>query len=439
MVDNNRSVMTQEDIIFEFEGFLEEHEENLPQGLDAQYMAYVPILEDPFRNLSRIPEALINLPLNAILHQSWKTIFSLFLIIAVLALPSFSFLVYTAYLVDRTGVGVSFVIIILLGILVAFSYMKYIYGSISNLMESRKAPWLVERINKQFNANYQRSWSKRILSISLFLPLIMETEMILVALTQLNFQVSLTWIIVWGLLLLIGHFGLALLIFVSLLSFQYIRINTKIYDLVLQPIIDRVRGYTEGHESILNKKNYEVVGVLSDTPGLSVQTLGDIPTFGLGSGIFSVNALIFLLVSPLLLWAPVEAFFFRLGNSYDPDGLRFVILAGIAISSIASFGAVVGPLIRITRVMGNFKTKALTELDPFLFDEITGVALRRDIEISNESQVLFMIRNYIYSMKTSPVNPFRLLQIVVLALLYGLRGLPYIIYIINLLGGAFHV
>ncbi|MHA2502751.1 MAG: hypothetical protein ACXAE3_07780 [Candidatus Kariarchaeaceae archaeon] len=392
-------------------------------------------MEDPIRNITKLPQALLNLPMNAVLHQSWNTIFSLFGILFVLGLPSFILLITTASLLDKTGLGISLVIFILIGLLSSFIYLKSIYGSLNGLVESRKAPWLVQKIKKPFNTNYQRDWSTRVLGISLILPLIMEIPLIWTAVGTKG-GINVIPAIIWLLFLIVGHVGISLMIFVSLLSVRYINVNTAIYDQVLLTITDRVRGYTEGHESILNKKNYEVVGVLSDTPGLSIRNLGDIPIFGLGSGIFSVNALIFLLFSPFFLDGPLAVFLSK--NSINPTsdvfGITWIILGGIFISSIFSFGAVIGPLGRITRVMRKFKIKALTELDPFIFEEITGVALRKDTQITNETQVLFMLRNYIYTMKVSPVNPFRLIQIILLTLIYSLRILPAVVGIFS--GGA---
>ena len=83
--------------------------------------------------------------------------------------------------------------------------------------------------------------------------------------------------------------------------------------------------------------------------------------------------------------------------------------------------------------MLKFKNKALTELDPFLFDEMTSLALKRDTEISNETQVLYILRSYIYTMKVSPVAPFKLIYVVAITLLYGSRIIPTIL---GLFGGA---
>ena len=425
-----------DEIIFEFEEFLELHEDKLPSGLDAQYMAYVPYLEKPFVNIIRLPKALIKLPMNAVLYQNWKTIGFLFAILLILGMPSFSLTIYTAALLGKSAVGITFVVLTILGLGASIAYLKQMYTILDNLLESKKAPWLVESIRKPFEDIYQKLWSRRLFTISMILAGIVD--IILIGVYIGNSLVAPTQLILIILLIIIGFLGQTLMIFLAILSYWYIILNTGLYDKTLQPIIDRVKGYTEGQESILSKKNYEVVGVLSDTPGLSIRSLGDIPVLGLLSGIFLVNSVIFLLFGTFLLIGPladslanraagvIEANPDRISNP-DPFGLNFILLAGIVLSALASFGAVLRPLIRITRVMGNFKQKALKDLDPFIFDEITGIALRRDSQMTDETQILFMLRNYIYTMKVSPVNPFRLIQIVLLAIVYGSRFLPIIL------------
>ena len=444
---NTNSSLTHEDIIFDFEDFLEKNEERLPEGLDSQYMIYVPVIEKPIKNLFKVPKALMNLPLSAILHQNNKTIFTLFGLILTLSLPSFLLMIFAGFQTEyiegsdrKGGMAISFVIFILLGAGASIVYLKYIYESINSLLMSRKAPWLVDKIRRDFLKNYKIKWNNNALIFCLITPLAMEIPIFLILRAANGGELTLSLGFFIFLCLLVGHMGIGTLILIMITSFRFVIINTKMYDTLLQSITARVTGYTEGRESILNKKNYEVVGVLSDTPGLSIRSLGDIPVLGLGSGIFNVNAIILIIFSPMLIYPPIGNFWAEAfaqpidpvsGTSPDPYGVNWIILIGIAVSSIASFGAVIGPLIRITRVMGNFKEKALTELDPFIFDEITGLAVKQDNEISHETQILYIVRNYIYTMKVSPVNPFRLIQIIGLAIIYSSRILPLIIGVLN--------
>jgi len=444
---NTNSSLTHEDIIFDFEDFLEKNEERLPEGLDSQYMIYVPVIEKPIKNLFKVPKALMNLPLSAILHQNNKTIFTLFGLILTLSLPSLLLMIFAGFQTEyiagsdrKGGMALSFVIFILLGAGASIVYLKYIYESINSLLMSRKAPWLVDKIRRDFLKNYKIKWNNNALVFCLITPLAMEIPIFLILRAANDGQLPLSLGFFIFFCFLFGHMGVGTLILIMITSFRFVIINTRMYDTLLQSITARVTGYTEGRESILNKKNYEVVGVLSDTPGLSIRSLGDIPVLGLGSGIFNVNAIILIIFSPMLIYPPIGDFWAKTfaapvdvasGTSPDPYGVNWIILIGIAVSSIASFGAVIGPLIRITRVMGNFKEKALTELDPFIFDEITGLAVKQDNEISHETQILYIVRNYIYTMKVSPVNPFRLIQIIGLAIIYSSRILPLIIGVLN--------
>ena len=118
---NTNSSLTHEDIIFDFEDFLEKNEERLPEGLDSQYMIYVPVIEKPIKNLFKVPKALMNLPLSAILHQNNKTIFTLFGLILTLSLPSFLLMIFAGFQTEyiegsdrKGGMAISFVIFILL-------------------------------------------------------------------------------------------------------------------------------------------------------------------------------------------------------------------------------------------------------------------------------------------------------------------------------------
>ncbi len=81
--------------------------------------------------------------------------------------------------------------------------------------------------------------------------------------------------------------------------------------------------------------------------------------------------------------------------------------------------------------MGRFRTKALKELDPFIYEEITNLALGRPKRTEIDLQVIFILREFIYSMKPSPVNPFRLLYFSLLFSAYAFRGIPLIIQLIG--------
>ncbi len=425
--------LNEEDIRFDFEEFLDEHEENLPQGLDPQYLSLIPVLENPIHNIRKLPKALSRMPMNAVIHQKWRIVYGLLGLILLLGIPSLSLIIHAGSLYKKTDVASVLVFFIVLGVAASPGYLKLMYSILINLIESKKAPWLVEEIEGPFNDAYQSMWNRRFFIASLVIPLVMELQLINIVLV--NDKISSTIAVVfWIILLVIGHFGISLMLYVSMLSYRYVSLNSRIYDALLQKINARVKGYTEGHESILSKKNYEVVGVLSDTPGLSVRSLGDIPILGLASSTVIFNAVFFLIFTPFFLSGGLSK---PVAIAGDGTGITFYIIIGLVISLIASFGAIIAPIVRAWLVIRRFKIKALTELDPFLFDEITGVALKRDSIISNETQILYMLRNYIYTMKPSPVNPIRLIQIAALLTLYVSRGVPVLVRILVILGGFF--
>ncbi len=419
-----------EDIRFDFEDFLEEHEQNLPEGLDPLYLSYAQVLERPIRNLKNLPIALIKLPVNAVLYQSWKSIMQIYLLMVILTLPSISSLMYVANLYSKGLVIGTMIFFIYIGLLAALVYMKTIYKLLNGLVESKRAPWLVEEIKDPFDRLYQHSWNKKIFLLSLIVPVVFEYKMVILLINYniLNSGIITSSIYLHIAMMAIGHLGFSLMVFISIVSFLFVIENTNIYDLLLVKIIGRVRGYTDGHESIHTKKNYEVIRVLSDTPGLSIQSMGDIPQLGLLSSILVFNGVLISVISPFLIDGRLADLIVSIGNADDPyRGLTFLIIFGILISSLAAFGAVIMPLFRISKVMGIFKRKALMELDPFLFDEITYLLNARENDISNETQILHILRGYVYTMKISPVAPLRLVYLVLISMVYGLRIIPGII------------
>jgi hypothetical protein len=350
--------------------------------------------------------------------------------------PSLFLILHAASIYEKGIEAGVFVFFIILGVSISPVYLKIMHGLLANLIESKKAPWLVEPLEVPFNETYQIPWNRSILGISFILTTIMDFWLIKIALLDgnaLRYSPFLSFL--WILILVIGHIGISIMLYISILSYIYVLNNSKIYDLSLVSITKRVRGYTDGHESILSKKNYEVVGVLSDTPGLSVRSLGDIPLLGLICATAIINAIFFIIASPFFIEGTLSEI--TVENLGRNRGITIIILMGLVISLIASLGAIIIPIGRAWWVIRRFKFKALTELDPFLYSQITDVALNRDSLISNETQVLYMLRNFIYSMKQSPLNPLRMIQITAIIVFYAWRGVPAIIAFLEIISGVF--
>ncbi|MHA2028351.1 MAG: hypothetical protein ACW99A_10600 [Candidatus Kariarchaeaceae archaeon] len=424
------SAISYEKIKFGFETFLEDNQDRLPQGLDPQYLSFISILENPIRNFKKLPRALYTLPMNAVLHQSWGLIGRLIGLIILLASPTLIIILQTGFVYDDRAIGVVLLLFILLGLAAAPIYLKIIYKLFSDMLESKTNTWLIDSIEKPLNDAYQIQWSKRYLVVSFFIAMLLDLELVITTfLDGSTLRFGIIGSILWIFAIVLGHFGISMIIYISLMSYRYVSKNTRIYDKLLIKITERTKGYTEGHETILSKKNYEVVSVLSDTPGLSIRSLGDIPLIGLGLSTLVINGLIFLLFGPLLL--SFEELQIKIRT--DDTGLTFFMIVGLILGLMAAFGAVLIPIVRIWWAIRKFKNKALTELDPFLFDEITDVALKKDQVISNETHVLYMLRNYIYTMKQSPVNPISLLINAGLLTVYVARGVPILV---SILGGG---
>ncbi|MHA2252641.1 MAG: hypothetical protein ACXAD7_19920 [Candidatus Kariarchaeaceae archaeon] len=424
------SAISYEKIKFGFETFLEDNQDSLPQGLDPQYLSYISILENPIQNFKKLPKALYTLPMNAVLHQSWGLIARLVGLIILLASPTLALILQTAFINESRAIGAVLLIFILLGLIAAPIYLKIIYKLFSDMLESKTNTWLIDSIEKPLNDAYQIQWSKKYLALSFFIAILLDIELVLTTfLDGSSLRFGILGSIFWIIAIILGHFGITMMVYISLVSYRYVARNTRIYDKLLVKITERTKGYTEGHETILSKKNYEVVSVLSDTPGLSIRSMGDIPLIGLGLSTLVINGLIFLLFGPLLL--SIEEL--QIGIRGDDTGLTFFMILGLILGLLAAFGAVLVPILRIWWAIRKFKNKALTELDPFLFDEITDVALKKDQVISNETHVLYMLRNYIYTMKQSPVNPISLLINAGLLTVYVARGVPILV---SILGGG---
>ncbi len=450
------------DIVFEFEELLDTYEETLPEGVDSEYFTYIKYLERPFRNLFKLPRILSKLPMNVVLFLNPSAFKKLFSIPLILAIPSLVLSIEAGILLQSLGISIFFAILAITGIITAPFYLKYGYNTFTEIIEAKRAPWLEKSIEKDFNAYYLRKWPRTPLWISMVIPFFMDYQLVKI---WVDHNIATTGIAIRGIFLLFSHFGVGLIIYVSLLALNYVRLNSRLYDMLLKKIKERAEGYNEGHDSILSKNNYEVVKVLADTPGLSIQSLGNIPLYGLLAATIIINSLVFLVSSPLFI-----TFVEQVGRtSYEetltrlltdknvaqlsqlsPEEqqiilssasnaeilakstiIRNIVVIALIVSLMLSFSQILLPIISISNVMGRFRTKALRELDPFIYDEITNLALGRERRTEIDIQVIFILREFIYSMKPSPVNPFRLLYFSLLFSAYAFRGIPAIIKLIG--------
>jgi hypothetical protein len=456
-------------IKFSFEDFLEEVEEELPEGLDSNYYNLLPSLQKPLKNLKNLPRAFLTLPINAFLFQPLPQILKIYMIPVILTVPTLLLSLLASYsygIEDYRSLsnGVLFFILASFGVIVTPIYIKNTYNTFTKLIDTNQAKWLMDPIQKPFAQNYYGKWPRLFLVVSFFIPFILELQILTSPLffgQGLNLNPVILILSLIG--LLIGHIGLTFVIYFNLMAIYFVKVNTSLYQKLLGKITERVDGYNDGHESLLTKNTYEVVKVLADTPGLSIQSLGNIPIYGFLASILIINGLIFLIGGPFLTFfiediatnaqdaavaynlLPEEeritaGILFKppLDEYFNAKIQIFAVIFYIAIilSLILSFTQVIWPIISISRIMGKFKKKALSELDPFIYGEITNIALDKvkGATMETNTQVLFMLREYIYSMKQSPVNPFIFLQYSILSLIYFTRALPLLV---KLFSGAY--
>ncbi len=428
-------IRRKEDIHFEFEDFLAKHEKALPRDIEPEQAELLEKLRTPLKNPQSIIPGLKELPLKALLNLPWKPYLQIMLLIFMLYIPSFVLL----------GIGFKFlgiplgpiVIVMVIGIVGywagAFT-LKFSFSLFQHLLEVARFPWIADAVKDPLESAYRKNRTKKTLTLALLLMGLPTVLFIVKFFDQLSSGATSGSNAILGLVLSI----LSLLFVVPaqavlLLSLIMSQKNTTIYDHLLQPIKNRVVGYNEGFESILTKNNYEVVMILGDTPGHSIRELGDIPLVGLASLVLVLNAFVYNLMIPiigevndLLIKAqqdntPIIGW---LVTRFSPIGFLFFML--LLITVLASLTTIVLPLIKLWWVIRKFRLKALSELDPFLFDEITDTALGRKEKMEEEAHVVFALREYIYQMKTSPVDPIRLAQITILYTFYVWRGLPKI-------------
>ena len=424
-----------EDIYFVFEPFLEEYEKNLPKDIEPEQVHLLEQLKDPLKNIIHLPNALMKLPLSVTLSLPWKPYLIISLILFLGYLPAFILLPIGFSLMQMpTGPLVITAIIGIIGYWSAIGSIKITFGLFSNLLNTTRFPWIAEAVKNPFTETYKKSYTKKVFFysiISLIIPFIL---FIYKALHQIIAKgVSPVSAIIGGTLSTIALIFVLPVQAILILSLITIQNNTKIYDKLIEPIKNRVVGYNEGFESILTKNNYEVVMILGDTPGHSLRELGDIPLLGLGTLVLVLNSFIYNMLIPVL--GEVNAFLNSakdhktpvLGgivSYFSPVGFLFLIL--LLITVFFSLTTIIIPLFKLWWVIRKFRIKALKELDPYIFDEIQDTALGRKEQMEHEALVLFSLRQYIYQMKTSPVDPVKLTQMVLVYIGYLFKFLPKI-------------
>ncbi len=424
-----------EEIHFVFDQFLEEYEKNLPKDIEPEQVHLLEQLKDPLHNVFRIPNALRKLPLSVILSVPWKPYLIISGILFLGYIPAFILLPIGFSLMKMpTGPLVITAVIGVIGYWAAIGAIKLTYGLFSNLLQTTRFPWIAEAVKAPFSEAYRKSYTKKVFGYALASMMIPFILFIYKAVHQIVSQgvspMNATIGLVLSSIALLFVLPVQSILILSLITIQN---NTKIYDKLIEPIKNRVVGYNEGFESILTKNNYEVVMILGNTPGHSLRELGDIPLLGLGSLVLVLNSFIYNMLIPVL--GEVNSFLNAAKNNntpvlgalvtyFSPVGFLFLIL--LLITVFFSLSRIIIPLFKLWWVIRKFRIKALKELDPYIFDEIQDTALGRKERMEHETLVLFSLRQYIYQMKTSPVDPVKLTQMILVYIGYLFKFLPKI-------------
>ena len=449
-----------EEIRFPFEEFLEENINILPRGVDVEYSELIIKLQKPHRNIGAVWKAIWGSPYKVIFHAPWNSyvlIASVFYLPFLLAIIGLTFI---TFLFNGPLTGVLQVSIAgTLGYASAVFYLKFLYMSYFRLVNQTKYPWLSENLSDEFNKYFNKRHLPRALRIAIFTSTITYGVLVLLLLGRLRL------VNIYEVILILGIGALTILFLIPtqvvlLSALMLVPLNTTLYGKIVNPILHRIQTYQKGYESILSKNNYEVIMILGDSPALSTRELGEIPLFTLGLSTLTFNGLVFTILSPVinevLSWSALQKLPINATNAinktyqstYDKAisagksvavakelaqaaaesagssvAAANLLLIILALAIIWTFSSTMWPIIKLTWFMYYYKNKALEELDSFLFDKIMAFASGAIKEIESETEVLFNLRQYVYNLKRSPVNPLRLLQMSVLFLLYIFRGL----------------
>ncbi|MCG3219588.1 MAG: hypothetical protein KAR35_11290, partial [Candidatus Heimdallarchaeota archaeon] len=212
--------------------------------------------------------------------------------------------------------------------------------------------------------------------------------------------------------------------YLMIVSTFFIRNNTRSYSAIMGLIKKKTKGYVFGYESILSKQNYEITWILGNSPGHSIREFEFIPLAGFA--VSAISTLSLVVISAISIF---ESFAFNPSIKFVPGHNDIIVLTTILtfiFAVIFSLISVMYPMFPLGYVMWRFRGKALNELDTYLFDELTKVSLGEEREVKSETQVIFFLRSYMSSLKSAPISPLKIVQI--LALIFG-----YFFTIVNLL------
>ncbi|MHA1911808.1 MAG: hypothetical protein ACTSYA_08950, partial [Candidatus Kariarchaeaceae archaeon] len=307
------------------------------------------------------------------------------------------------------------IVFLVLGTVGSLFYFKFTHWAIFRIMNRQKYPWIEEPLKEDYEQYYTKPLKNQpryVQLLALSLSLIVSGATFISIMSDIGFS-NVIGVVLTFILSIITFVSLSGIFYIMIVSTFFIRNNTKSYSAIMGLIKKKTKGYVFGYESILSKQNYEITWILGNSPGHSIREFEYIPLAGFGVSAISTLSLVVISATALF-----ESFNFKpviFDGVNDIIILTFIVTFILAV--IVSLISVMYPMFPLGYVMWRFRGKALNELDTYLFDELTKVSLGEEREVKSETQVIFFLRSYLSSLKSAPISPLKIVQI--LGLIFG--------------------
>ncbi|MCG3224679.1 MAG: hypothetical protein H7647_09455, partial [Candidatus Heimdallarchaeota archaeon] len=307
--------------------------------------------------------------------------------------------------------SVSVLIPLLGGVLFSLFYLKYTHDGYLGLTLEKRIEWIEKPVREYYAKYYDRYLPKNpiIIILSLLSGIGLNLPMLLVTIpktTGTNLSVA-------------NAFGIIscivspLMFYIFYLATYYLILNTQIYSKILKTIKERLTTYLDEYGTLLNRENYDIIWALGDTPGRSIRQLENIPVAGLLSALITTIAMamgtINLLIYGFASEMPSLGFPILTFVAADSPWTVMVVIISVLLAAIM-FLIVYLPLNSFRVKMVKFKTKALIELDNYIFANVVEFELKYAEDAKQENVTMFQLRNYISNMRTIPISTGKLLK-----------------------------
>ncbi len=405
---------------FEFEDLIIKHYKKYPRtAAMVENPRYLKALENPFRYFYLVPIALFKVKLNSILALKWWNYIKLWFYVVLLFIPTIIMVIVpfqelanplnlSRIMVD---LSVSVLIPLLGGVLFSLFYLKYTHDGYLGLTLEKRVEWIEKPVREYYAKYYDRYLPKNpiIIILSLLSGIGLNLPMLLVTIpktTGANLSVA-------------NAFGIIscivspMMFYIFYLATYYLLLNTQIYSKILKTLKERLTTYLDEYGTLLNRENYDIIWALGDTPGRSIRQLENIPVAGLLSALITTIAMAMGTINLLIYGFASEmpSLGFPILNFIGADSpwTVMVIIISVLLAAVM-FLMVYLPLNSFRVKMVKFKTKALIELDNYIFANVVEFELNYAEDAKQENVTMFQLRNYISNMRTVPISTGKLLK-----------------------------